>query len=140
MSIIEQNKTTVRRYVDEVSNGRNPAALTELIAADYLHHSDSEVSFELRGPAFVQREVTAVNAAFANAQWAIEDLIAEGDKVVYRWRATGVHQGEFMGIAATGKTVTLTGITIMRLAAGQIAERWGSADMLGLLQQLGVQI
>lgn len=137
MSIMEQNKTTVRRYVDEVANGRNPAALSDLIAADYLHHADDGVSFELRGPAFVQREVAAVNAAFADAHWTIEDLIAEGDRVVYRWRATGVHQDKFMGIAATGKAVTLTGITILRLADGKIAERWGSADMLGLMQQLG---
>lgn len=140
MSIIEQNKTTVQRYVDEVANGRNPAALSDLIAADYLHYADSGVSFELRGPVFVQREVAAVNHAFANAHLTIEDLIAEGDKVVYRWQATGIHQGEFMGIAATGKAVTLTGITILRLADGKIAERWGSADMLGLMQQIGMQL
>jgi len=138
MSNTEANKRVVRRYVDQVSNRHNLAAIEELIAADYLHHSDSDISFELRGPAFVKGEVTMINSAFADANWTIEDLIAEDDKVVYRWKATGVHQGEFMGHAATGKPVMLTGITILRLEDGKIAERWGSADMLGLLQQLDV--
>jgi steroid delta-isomerase-like uncharacterized protein len=124
MSMTEQNKTIVRRYVDEVSNRRKLTAIDELIATDYLHHSDSGVSFELRGPTFVKREVAAVNDAFADSHWTIEDLIAEGDRVVYRWTAKGVHQGEFMGIAPTDKTVILTGITIMRLEQGKIAERW----------------
>ncbi len=134
----EQNKMIVQRYVAEVSNRRNRAAIDELIAVDYLHHADGGVSFDLRGPALIQREVAALTAAFANPHWTIEDLIAEEDKVVYRWTARGVHQGEFMGIAATGKPVSLTGITILRIESGKIAERWGSADMAGLLQQLAL--
>ncbi len=136
----ETNKALVRRYVDEVSNRRNLAAIDELIAPDYLHHSDAGNVFELRGPAFIQSEVSVISAAFADAHWTIEDLMAEGDRVVYRWTATGVHQGEFRGIAPTGKAVMLRGITILRIENGKLAERWGSADMVGLLQQLGTAV
>jgi steroid delta-isomerase-like uncharacterized protein len=132
----EQNKAIVRHYVDEVANRRNLAAIDELIAADYLHHSYRGISLERRGPAFVRDDVAALSAIFAEVYWSIEDLIAEGDRVVYRWTAQGVHQGEYMGIAATGKAVTMTGITILRIEHGKIAERWGSADQLGLVRQL----
>lgn len=132
----EQNKAIVRHYVDEVANRCNLAAIDELIAADYLHHSYGGISMEQHGPAFVRDDVAALSAAFAKAHWTIEDLIAEGDRVVYRWTAQGVHQGEYRGIAATGKAVTMTGITILRIEHGKIAERWGSADQLGLVRQL----
>lgn len=132
----EQNKAIARRYVDEVANRRNLAAIDELIAADYLHHSYRGISLAQRGPAFIRDDVAALSAVFAEAQWTIEDLIAEGDRVVYRWTAQGIHQGEYMGIAATGKAVTMTGITILRIENGTIAERWGNADQLGLVRQL----
>lgn len=78
----EQNKAIVRRDVDEVANRRNLAAIDELITADYLHHSYRGISLEPRGPAFVRDDVAALSAVFAEAHWTIEDLIAEGDKVV----------------------------------------------------------
>jgi predicted ester cyclase len=65
-------------------------------------------------------------------------MIAEGDKVVQRWTFRGTHQGEFMGIPATGVQVILSAIEIFRLADGKIAEQWVEADNLGSLQQLGV--
>jgi steroid delta-isomerase-like uncharacterized protein len=82
--------------------------------------------------------MTAFWTAFPDAHWTVEDLIAEGDKVVSRftWRAT--HQGEFMGVPATGKVVTNTAIIISRVAGGKVVEDWEQADMLGLFQQLGV--
>jgi predicted ester cyclase len=76
-------------------------------------------------------------AAFPDAQFTLEDLIAEGDKVTFRATLRGTHRGEFMGIAPTGKHVTMTAIGIGRIEEGKIAEGWQSTDVLGLLQQLG---
>jgi predicted ester cyclase len=67
----------------------------------------------------------------------LDDLIAEGEKVSYRWTARGTHQGEFLGIAPTGKQMTTTGIVIERLTNGKLTEGWTSSDTLGLMRQLG---
>jgi predicted ester cyclase len=75
--------------------------------------------------------------AFPDGHAALEDLIAEGDKVVWRYTFRGTHQGEFMGVPATGKVVTYTGIIISRIAGGKFVEDWESFDALGLMQQLG---
>jgi predicted ester cyclase len=75
--------------------------------------------------------------AFPDMHYTVEDLIAEGDKVVCRWTVRATHQGEFMGVPATGKVVTWTGISITRFAGGKDVEDWESFDMLGLMQQLG---
>jgi len=73
---------------------------------------------------------------------SVEDVIAEGDKVVARWVVRGTHKGEFMGptgsIPPTGKQVTVLAIHIFRIADGKFIERWPERDRLGLLQQLGV--
>ncbi len=77
-------------------------------------------------------------AAFPDGQMTIEDLVAEGDRVVARTTFNGTHQGEMQGIPATGKAVSVSGITIFRLDNGKIAEGWLVNDNLGLMQQLGV--
>ena len=82
--------------------------------------------------------VAGYRRAFPDARSTVEDQVAEGDKVVTRWRAGGTHQGELGAIAATGKQFEMDGITIERVAAGKIAEVWVARDELGLLSQLGV--
>ena len=77
-------------------------------------------------------------AAFPDLHVTIEDVVAEGDRVVVRTTYTGTHQADLQGIPATGKTVSESAITIFRLANGKIAEGWLVADNLGLMQQLGV--
>ena len=74
---------------------------------------------------------------FADLERLIEDLLADGDRVVARWTTRGTHTGEFMGIPATGRVVTTSGITIFRLENGLIVEEWSESDTFGLLQQLG---
>ena len=76
-------------------------------------------------------------AAFEDGMVTIDDMIAEGDLVVTRWTGRGTHTGELMGIAPTGKEVTVSGITIARLANGKIAEEWELMDALGMMVQLG---
>jgi steroid delta-isomerase-like uncharacterized protein len=75
--------------------------------------------------------------AFPDLERTIEDLVAEGDKVVARWTATGTHTGDFQGIPPSGTIATSSGITIFRIADGRIVEEWSESDMLGLLQQVG---
>lgn len=78
--------------------------------------------------------------AFPDQHVTVDDMVAEGDKVACRVTLTMTQRGAFMGIAPTGKRVTLSGIDILRIAKGVVAERWGEFDMLGLLQQLGAVI
>src|SRR5919201_628052 len=87
--------------------------------------------------AAMKQVMPAWNAAFPDLHWTVEDLIAEGDKVVSRYTCRATHQGELMGIPATGKVVTWTCILISRFAGGKCVEEWEEADMLGLFQQLG---
>lgn len=77
-------------------------------------------------------------AAFPDGQYSMDDMIAEGDKVVLRWTFRGTHKGELMGIPATGKQVTMSGISIYHFANGMLAEIWENYDRFGFLQQLGV--
>ena len=77
-------------------------------------------------------------SAFPDIQFTIEDLIAEGDKIVTRYTARGTHRGDLQGIPPTGRQVTVTGIIISRFANGKFVEGWLDFDALGMLQQLGV--
>ena len=75
---------------------------------------------------------------FPDARVTVEDQVAEGDKVVSRWTATGTHTGDLMGTAPTGRSIEIPGITISRFSGGKIAEDWYQSDDLGMMQQLGV--
>ncbi|MEA2933102.1 MAG: hypothetical protein QOI56_1887 [Actinomycetota bacterium] len=76
--------------------------------------------------------------AFPDLRLTIEDSLADGDKVVHRWSMTGTNEGSLMGIPPTGRAMTWTGTTIVRLEDGKIVERWANVDVLGILQQMGV--
>ena len=125
---IEANKAIVRRYFEEVHNQRNTALIDEICAPDLVEPTRGAVAL--------------VRTAFPDYQFTITDQIAEGDRVATVWSLTGTHQGEWMSpmgaIAPTGKQVTYTGTTTLRIANGKIAKVIGSNhDHLGLLQQMG---
>lgn len=82
--------------------------------------------------------MTDMYAAFPDFHLDIDELIAEGDRVVKRFTACFTHQGEFMGVAPTGKTITISGTETYRVAGGRLAENWSSVDWLGFMKQLGV--
>ena len=133
---VEENKTIERRYMEEVWTKGNLAAVDELVATNYVDHTPMPgASPDLQG---LKQFVTVVTAAFPDWQPTIEDMIAEGDKVVVRFRGRGTHKGEFMGIPPTGKQVAMMAIAIHRIAGGKIVENWLQADMLGMMVQLGV--
>ncbi|MBZ0294082.1 MAG: ester cyclase, partial [Anaerolineae bacterium] len=78
-----------------------------------------------------------LRAAFPDFQLTIEEQVSEGDRVATRWNIQGTHQGEFQGIAATGRPVKVTGMTIFRIAAGKVTDGWTNEDELGLMRQIG---
>ena len=130
------NKEIVRRLVNGVWADRNLAIVDELIAPDYVGHDPTQPE-PIRGPEGYKQFVGMYQAAFEDGMVTIDDEIAEGDLVVTRWTGRGTHTGELMGIAPTGKEVTVSGITISRLANGKIAEDWELMDALGMMIQLG---
>ena len=130
----EENKALVRRFWEEV-NKRNVGVVDELLDASFVFHRPA--GQEVRGPEGVKQELSMLLTAFPDLHWTIEDMVAEGDKVAARTTITGTHQGEFMGIAATGKRVTWTEIYIPRIVGGKYVEAWEEFDQLGLMQQIG---
>jgi steroid delta-isomerase-like uncharacterized protein len=91
----------------------------------------------IRGPQGFKAQIEKYLAAFPDARFTIDDQFAEGDRVATRWTARGTHQGELAGISATGKEVTVTGLTFSRFEGGKIVEDWLIWDTLGMLVQLG---
>ena len=129
------NKALVRRIFDEVWNQGNLQVLDEVLDPNYKGEYPSGPT--MTSAEQLKRYIAATRAAFPDLRWAVEDLIAEGDKVVARWTNRGTHQGEWRGIAATGKPVTMSGVSIFRIVNGKIRERWGNTDALGVMRQLG---
>jgi steroid delta-isomerase-like uncharacterized protein len=134
--VVSVNKEIVRRLVNGVWTDRNLALVDELVAQDYVGHDPTQPE-SIRGRDGFKQFVGMYQSAFEDAAITIDDQIAEGDNVVTRWTGRGTHTGELMGIAPTGKEVTVSGITISRLAGGKVAEEWELMDALGMLVQLG---
>jgi len=132
----EENKAVMRRQLEEVWHQHNPDAVDELYAPDYVNHTAPPGMPNDRQGA--KAPAAMYLAAFPDVKVTSDFLVAEGDKVVNRWTATGTHTGELMGIPATGKRVKTTGITIARVADGKIEELWIESDQMGVMQQLGV--
>ena len=131
------NKALLRRWTEALNNGTWREAIDALFTTTFVGHAPMAPA-SVVGPQGVKDYVyDPWFAAFPDAQFTIEDLIAEGDKVAGRVTMRGTHRGEFMGIAPTGKHVTLTSISINRIEEGEMAEMWDNSDVLGLLQQLG---
>jgi steroid delta-isomerase-like uncharacterized protein len=132
----EQNKTIARRAFEEIWNRGNLDASDQLYTADQLSHGlGIDVAAGIEG---LRQFVSIYRTAYPDTNFTINVQIAEGDMVATRWTAIGTHLGDFMGIAPTGKRVTVTGMTINRIENGKIAETWNNFDALGQLQQLGV--
>jgi steroid delta-isomerase-like uncharacterized protein len=133
----EQNKALARRTIEEVWNQANLAVIDELVAPNATFHDPSVPDGKFTGPEGMKRFVQIYRGAFPDVHLTVNDQIAEGDEVCTRWTATGTHKGDLMGIAATGKSATVTGVDIDRYQDGKVVEAWASYDMLGLLQQVG---
>lgn len=131
----EQNKATVRRWVEEVWNHGNLALVGEVIASSYELHGAGPAS--VHGPEGIQQYIAGYRAGFPDLSTTVEDLVAEDEKVAWRFTARGTHTGALLGIPPSGRRVVVTGIVISRFAQGMWQEDWLNFDALGMLQQLG---
>ncbi len=131
----EENKALIRRFIEEVDKG-NVEVLDRFVAPDYVDHNPPPIPGLAGGLLGLKQMFTFFLKATPGSH-VIEDLIAEGDKVVARITGHGTHEGEIFGLLPTGKQVSMTGIAIYRIAGGKIVERWAQHDILGLMHQLG---
>ena len=133
----EDNKRIVRRFVEEMLSGHNLAVADQLFTADFIDHDADDPDGHLSGVEGARAEVGAFLAAFPDMRVTVDDLIAEGEKVVLRGTLRGTHGGDLQGLPPTGKQVTIWAWQTYRLSGGKIAEAWLHVDRLGLLQQVG---
>ncbi len=131
----EQNKSLARRFVERI-NARDIEGAFALAAAGWIDHAATPGS--PAGVAGGKALFTMLAAAFPDLQTTIEDLIAEGDKVVARLHVTGTNRGSLLGMPATGKSVVISVIDIHRIVDGKFVEHWSNSDDLGMMQQLGL--
>jgi steroid delta-isomerase-like uncharacterized protein len=132
------NKALARRELEELfSHTGNLDTAEEIYAADVLFHSSSG-SEDIRGVQAAKHFAASYRRAFPDLLTTVEELLAEGDKVVARWTMRGTHQGEIEELGPpTGKRIEATGISIYRVEGGKIAEYWAIYDALGMMRQLG---
>ncbi len=130
-----QDEAVVRRFYEQLCNGRRNELASELFTADHVMHDPQVPTAD--GPDGVVAAVSTYQTGL-NGHWRIDDLFSAGDKVVARWTGSGEHVAELNGIPPTGKKIEVNAITIHRMAGGKIAETWEVWDTLGFLQQLGV--
>jgi steroid delta-isomerase-like uncharacterized protein len=134
----EKNKALLRRWFEEVWNKGNTEAVDELFAADGIAHGLSDdIENPLRGPAGFKPFHEMFLGAFPNVEVVVEDMIAEGDKVVARCSVRAKHSGDHLGIAASGAPVDFTGIAIVRVRDGQVVEAWNNFDFMLMNKQIG---
>lgn len=131
---VTENKSVVLRSEKELWSSGNLAAADELYSNDFVCHFI--IGPEWRGVEGIKNEVRQHRISFPDWNERVDDIVAEGDKVVIRFTSTGTQRGEFAGIAPTGKKVSIQEVAIFRLANGKIVEQWGVPDLHGLLNQL----
>lgn len=133
------NKATLRRLL-EVTNSHDEELISKTF--DELFDPDAAMAaplpLEVSGAEAIKEVFKTLHRAYPDLRVTIEDLIEEGDKVVARNTVTGTHQGEYMGVAPTGKSVTYDEIFVIRFADGRIAQTWGVVDVVSQMRQLGL--
>jgi C-1 hydroxylase len=129
----EKNKTLIRSYVDTWNRG-DLQALSEYWAPEMVHHTRTKA----HGVEAVKGIVGSFMHAFPDLRWEINDIVAEGDRVVTRMTARGTHKGDYMGLPATGKEINCSVLGIARFAEEKIVEHWGVTDELAMMSQIGI--
>jgi predicted ester cyclase len=132
--ITAANKELLRRFYKEVYVDWNLALADEVVSPHFISHDWPDGG--PTGPQAFRNYYDAIRSAVPDARYEVDDLIAEGDKVVVRWRLLGTHKGEFRGIAPTGRPIELKGVAIYRVENGKLMERWVVSDLYGALKQI----
>jgi steroid delta-isomerase-like uncharacterized protein len=130
----EENKAVVNRFYEVFDEG-DLSIVDEVLASNFVEHNPFPE--QPPGPEGMKQVLSMMRAAFPDSEMAVEDVIAEGDRIAVRAEMTGTHRGEFMGLPATGNRVTVTGLSIWRVVDGKIVEHWEQFDAMGMMQQLG---
>jgi steroid delta-isomerase-like uncharacterized protein len=134
----EENKALLRRYIKEVWDKQNPAAVDEFLAPDYKRHRSPTIEPLTRDDQ--KQLLTKFRAGFPDIQLTVEEIIAEDNRLAFRSTIRATHQNEFLGIAPTGKKVTVGLVDVIHIENGKFVEQWGGPDLLDLVQQLGAEI
>ena len=130
----------VRRFYDEVWNRGNFGVAEEVFADDYVRH-DFRPGEAAPGPQGQMDIAAAFRSAFPDLVWAVDFVFGDGEYVAGRWTATGTHEGEWAGVAPTGRRVQFSGANLFRFGDdGKVVEIWNHRDDLGLMQQLGTEV
>lgn len=132
MSLNERNKETVRKLYEQSLNRKNLELLHDFVSEDYVG------AYGKKGTDGFREPVDALIKAFPDANWEVQELISEGEKVVVKWKFTGTHTGPFQHIAATNKEVSNEGLAIFKFEKGKIIDGQVHTDRLGFLQELGL--
>jgi steroid delta-isomerase-like uncharacterized protein len=133
---IEQNKQIARQMVEEVFNKGDLGAVDKFLAPNFIEREILPPGIPA-GREGVKALSMALHTAFPDLKATVDDILAEGDKVVIRQTWSGTHKGDFMGVAPTGKKISIVVIDIVRVVDGKFVEHWGLMDSMGLMQQIG---
>ena len=127
------NRAVVQRFFDEVMNGHDASVIDQILAPEFMNHFGGMPPADRET---FRRYLPLYPSAFPDVHTTVDDIVAEDDTVAVRFTLRGTHQGEFMGMPPTGRSVTMTGMGLFRLAGGQIVEEFVNEDTLGMIQQL----
>jgi steroid delta-isomerase-like uncharacterized protein len=133
----DTNKALIRRWVEDGWNAGDLAVVDAIYAPDVVQHDPSSPA-PVTSSAALKGYVSGFRTAFPDLHFTIDDLLAEGDKVLWRFTSQATHTGPLMNIPPTGKRATVTGMVLFRVTNDKIAEVWVNVDTLGMLQAIGV--
>ncbi len=134
----EENKQKVRRLMEEAFGEGKTEMLDEVLHSEFVCYDPNSESGEIRGAQTMKGEIEYFRQAVPDLTYTVEDQVAEGDKVVTRYRASGTHQGEFFGVEGTGNRIEMSGIQIDCFdESGRMVEEWPEYDLLGAMRQVG---
>ena len=130
------NRVVVQRFLEEVINQGRLEQANEIVAEDFVELDP--LPGQRQGREGLKEVIGMLRAAFPDMHWVVDEMIAEGEKVVTRFTWTGTQQGTFMGIPATGRSVVVKGVVIDRIVGGMMTDSRILMDTMGMMQQLGV--
>jgi len=136
--VSEENKDKARRLMEEAFGQGRLEVVEEVLDPDFVCHDPNSEAGEVRGADTIKQEIEWFRNAVPDLTYTVVDQVAEGDKVVTRYTASGTHQGEFFGVAGSGKRIEMSGIQIDRFdESGKMVEEWAEYDLLGAMRQMG---
>jgi steroid delta-isomerase-like uncharacterized protein len=133
---MSESKDLARRFYEEVFNAGDLDAIDQLLTPDFVDHEEGPPGTP-DGIEGVKAFVTMYREAFPDIHVTIDDMVEEGDRIAVRATFTGTHDGEFMGVPASGRSIKIEAIDMVRVVDGKAAEHWGVTDAMGLMQQIG---